>query len=61
MAGSRVDAHHHVWRLRSPHRPGAPERPAAAAGLPRARPHGWLDDRDDLGIDAGAEIGISGG
>jgi hypothetical protein len=45
--------------------------PLAELGTPRGRqgtpkasvtlPHGWLDDRDDLGIDAGAEIGISGG
>jgi nifR3 family TIM-barrel protein len=45
--------------------------PVAELGTPRGRqgspkssvtlPAGWLDDRDDLTIDAGAEIGISGG
>ncbi len=45
--------------------------PVHELGVPRGRqgtpkssvtlPHGWLDDRDDLVIDAGAEIGVSGG
>jgi tRNA-dihydrouridine synthase len=45
--------------------------PVAELGTPRGRqgtpkssvtlPAGWLDDRDDLVIDAGAEIGVSGG
>ena len=45
--------------------------PVAELGTPRGRqgtpktsvtlPEGWLDERDDLAIDAGAEIGISGG
>jgi nifR3 family TIM-barrel protein len=45
--------------------------PVAELGTPRGRqgspkssvtlPAGWLDDRDDLTIDAAAEIGVSGG
>jgi nifR3 family TIM-barrel protein len=45
--------------------------PVAELGTPRGRqgtpkasvtlPRGWLDDRDDMGIDTGAEIGVSGG
>jgi hypothetical protein len=45
--------------------------PVAELGTPRGRqgtpkasvtlPSGWLDDRDDLVIDSGAEIGVSGG
>ncbi len=50
--------------------PGEPF-PVGELGMPRGRqgtpkasvtlPHGWLDDRDDLTIDVGAEIGVSGG
>ena len=44
--------------------------PVAELGSPRGRqgsprrvslPEGWLDDRDDLVVDASAELGISGG
>jgi hypothetical protein len=45
--------------------------PVAELGSPRGRqgtpktsvtlPEGWLEERDDLAIDARAEIGISGG
>ncbi len=49
--------------------PGEPY-PVAELGSPRGRqgsprrvslPDGWLDGRDDLAVDPGAEIGISGG
>jgi len=50
--------------------PGEPF-PVAELGTPRGRqgtpkssvtlPEGWLDDRDDLGIQPSAELGISGG
>ena len=50
-----------------PHEPypvGELGTPRGRQGNPKASvtlPHGWLEDRDDLVIDAGAELGVSGG